>query len=74
MFLKCPDILAYFDITSIFCIYSFQKGDISYINAKEINQSNPDYVYDPAFKQAVNEKDSSVHIPVEIYEGGKMSL
>ena len=48
-----------------------QIGDIEYVNAKEVNESDPDYVYDDLFKQKVNKNASSVHIPVEIYAGGR---
>ena len=36
-----------------------------------MNDSEEGYVYSEKFKARVNYQNSSVHIPVEIYEGGK---
>jgi len=44
-------------------------GDVDYVNAKKINISDPAFQYNEKFKQSVNMNASSVHIPVEIYEG-----
>ena len=42
-----------------------------YVNAKKVNESDGDYTYDTKYNQLVNYNTSGVHIPVEIYEGGK---
>ena len=52
-------------------IFVLQNGDVDYENAKRINDSLANgFVYSEKFKQNVNFDYSSVHIPVEIYEGG----
>ena len=48
-----------------------QLDEVEYVNAKRVNESAPGFVFSQKFKQKVNFDYSSVHIPVEIYEGGK---
>ena len=48
-----------------------QLGDVTYIKSKEIGPNDTDYEYSEVFKQNVNYNVSSVHIPVEIFEGGR---
>ena len=60
--------------TNIWVINSstiFQLGDVDYVHAKRINDSDPDYRYSEQFRQRVGFNTSSIHIPVEIYEGGQ---
>lgn len=40
-------------------------------NSKNINDTAEEFLYDPKFKQRVTSNYSGVHIPVEIYEGGR---
>ncbi|KAL5014757.1 hypothetical protein ScPMuIL_009027 [Solemya velum] len=46
-----------------------QSKDVSYMNAKERSDVDPEVRYNIKFKQAINYTVSSVHIPVEIYKG-----
>ena len=69
---RCISVVFFTDwFNSLFTIYLviFQIGDVDYVNTKNIDDS--DFVYSEKFKQKVNFNYSSVHIPVEIYEGGK---
>jgi voltage-dependent calcium channel alpha-2/delta-2 len=43
--------------------------DLDYIHSKRVNESDPNFQHDEKFQQTVNHNSSSVHIPVEIYEG-----
>ena len=57
-------------ISCYFCV--FQKGDVEYISAKDMNpEIEAEMEYSTLFKQKVNLTSSSVHIPVEIFDGGK---
>ncbi len=59
----------------LYCFYLFlQLNDIEWVNAKKINDSEPGFVFSEKFRQKVNFNYSSVHIPVEIWEGGKNSF
>ncbi|XP_074646736.1 voltage-dependent calcium channel subunit alpha-2/delta-2-like [Tubulanus polymorphus] len=45
------------------------KSNVTYVHAKNISGSETNFVYNTQFKQKVDAALSSVHIPVEIYEG-----
>lgn len=47
----------------------FQKEEVKYKNAKDM--MNEPLAYTERFEQKVNFSFSSVHIPVEIYDGGR---
>ena len=49
-----------------------QLGDVDYVHAKEINLDDPEYEFSDMFRQKVGFNASSIHIPVEIYEGGQL--
>ena len=49
-----------------------QLGDVDYVHAKKINLSDPEYEYSDMFRTKVGFNASSIHIPVEIYEGGQL--
>lgn len=49
-----------------------QSKDVSYMNAKERSDVDPEVTYNHKFKQPINYTVSSVHIPVEIYKGGTL--
>lgn len=51
-----------------------QSKDVSYMNAKERSDVDPEVRYNIKFKQAINYTVSSVHIPVEIYKGGSLAI
>ncbi|XP_064607432.1 voltage-dependent calcium channel subunit alpha-2/delta-2-like [Liolophura sinensis] len=44
-------------------------GTVEYVNSKLLKRNDNMLQYNPIFNQAVNMSVSSVHIPVEIYEG-----
>ena len=51
-------------------LYYFQPGSVDYVAAKNVNESDGSYEDSEQFKQKVSFYNSSVHIPLEIYEGG----
>lgn len=58
-----------------FCLCILQKEDVVYFNAKDTMKAlDSNLTYDPHFKQEVSFNYSSVHIPVEIYDGGRLDL
>ena len=46
---------------------------IDYINVNDIMDNNTEIEYDPHYGQEVISDQSGVHIPIEIYEGCKLS-
>ena len=56
------------------CSYLFQIGSVNYTNAHTVAIDDPAFNFSTKFKQRVNFDESSVHIPVEIYEGSEWTL
>jgi hypothetical protein len=54
-------------------LISFQINDVDYVAAKKVSANDTRFTFSPQFKQKIAGNFSSVHIPVEIYEGGKVS-
>ena len=52
-------------------LFKFQKENVEYVNTKELFENDSRLVYSDRFHQKVMPNVSSVHIPVEIYNGGK---
>lgn len=48
-----------------------QKDDVTYMNSKELIEKGTELVYSEKFGREVNYNFSSVHIPVEIYDGSE---
>ncbi|CAG5128291.1 unnamed protein product, partial [Candidula unifasciata] len=48
---------------------NLKKDDVTYMNAKELAEKKINLTYDEQFGREVNFDFSSVHIPVEIYDG-----
>ncbi|CAH1784579.1 unnamed protein product [Owenia fusiformis] len=46
-----------------------KEGDVDYINAKTVKENDTNFEMNHHFQQRVNMNASSVHIPVEIFEG-----
>ncbi|KAI0212369.1 Voltage-dependent calcium channel subunit alpha-2/delta-1 [Lamellibrachia satsuma] len=67
---KCQRVWFALPLTSIAVAgFASMLGDVDYVHAKRINDSDPDYRYSEQFRQRVGLNASSIHIPVEIYEG-----
>ena len=49
-------------------------GDVDYVAAKKIQDNDTRLQHNPQFQQRVAMNVSSVHIPVEIYEGGTCTV
>ena len=49
-----------------------QKENVEYVNTKELFENDTRLVFSDRFHQKVMPNVSSVHIPVEIYNGGKI--
>ena len=48
--------------------------NVSYIESKDFNTSDPLVVEDELLQQLVHPESSSIHIPVDIYKGGECCL
>ncbi|XP_064633764.1 voltage-dependent calcium channel subunit alpha-2/delta-2-like isoform X2 [Lineus longissimus] len=53
---------------------SLKITDVEYVAAKKVSANDTRFTFSPQFKQKVAENFSSVHIPVEIYEGDSKIL